>query len=76
MVFDGYKVSVGDGPRDRWRGFVMPRLDFIPDFEFNMVRVAWLAIFALFLYWGVALKRAEVPVAMDGKATASATKAH
>jgi hypothetical protein len=37
----------------------MPRLDFIPDFEFSMVRVAWVALFALLLYWGHSLRTEE-----------------
>lgn len=37
----------------------MPRLDFLPDFEFNMVRVAWVALFALLLYWGGSLRTEE-----------------
>jgi hypothetical protein len=37
----------------------MPRLDFQPDFEFSMVRVAWVALFALLLYWGGSLRTEE-----------------
>ena len=50
----------------------MARLDFIPDFEFNMVRVAWVAIFAGLLVWGHTMKRAEAPLAGDGTRTAAA----
>ena len=39
----------------------MLRLDFIPDFEFNMVRVAWVALFAGLLYWGNSVREAEAP---------------
>lgn len=49
----------------------MARLDFIPDFEFNLVRLAWIAIFALMLQWGHSLKRPEAPVALEAKVPAA-----
>jgi len=47
-------------------------MDFIPDFEFNLVRVAWIALFLLMLQWGHSLKRDEAPVAAEPVNTTTA----